>query len=88
MSTRGVCPSYDGVPEYGGPCWTCRGQAEQCPLYWEDLMTRYYTDALFHAKVEVFRRVFSIPVTDELVEHVAELDAAWSRLETEGGVGR
>lgn len=26
------CPGYDGVPEYGGPCWTCQGQPDHCPL--------------------------------------------------------
>jgi hypothetical protein len=26
------CPSYDGVPSYGGPCWSCRGEEEHCPL--------------------------------------------------------
>lgn len=30
------CPSYDGVPEYGGPCWTCQGLEEQCPLFWTE----------------------------------------------------
>jgi peptidoglycan/LPS O-acetylase OafA/YrhL len=26
------CPDYDGVPEYGGPCWTCQNDTEHCPL--------------------------------------------------------
>ncbi len=25
------CPSYDPISEYGGPCWTCRGEEGRCP---------------------------------------------------------
>lgn len=27
-----LCPDYDGVPEFGGPCWTCRNGRGPCPL--------------------------------------------------------
>lgn len=27
-----LCPDYDGVPEYGGPCWTCQGDEDRCPM--------------------------------------------------------
>lgn len=33
------CPSYDGVYEGQGPCWTCQGVPEQCPLFWEEEMS-------------------------------------------------
>ncbi len=33
MIKHSDCPSYDGVPEYGGPCWTCQGIPEHCPLF-------------------------------------------------------
>lgn len=26
------CPDYDGVPERGGPCWTCQNGRGPCPL--------------------------------------------------------
>lgn len=31
------CPSYDGVYDGQGPCWTCQGIDTQCPLYWKDI---------------------------------------------------
>lgn len=43
------CPDYDGVPTYGGPCWTCQGDPEHCPLaslttasVWEHWKGGYY----------------------------------------------
>lgn len=32
MERQDSCPSYDGVPEYGGPCWTCQNQDDHCPM--------------------------------------------------------
>ena len=26
------CPEYEGVSEYGGPCWTCQGDPDHCPM--------------------------------------------------------
>lgn len=32
MQPGSDCPSYDGISEYGGPCWTCRGVLGRCPM--------------------------------------------------------
>lgn len=26
------CPSYDGIYDGQGPCWTCQGEPEHCPI--------------------------------------------------------
>jgi hypothetical protein len=36
------CESYDGVPTYGGPCWTCQNKGEHCPLEQEYDVWRAY----------------------------------------------
>lgn len=37
MSTH-PCPSYDGITEYGGPCWTCSDGTGQCPLDYKEAL--------------------------------------------------
>lgn len=31
MESQTECPFYDGVPTFGGPCWTCQNDDDHCP---------------------------------------------------------
>lgn len=36
MVVMNECPDYDGIYDGHGPCWTCQGIKERCPLGQEE----------------------------------------------------